>query len=104
MSLKRLIQRYALNDEGQIAVITAISALPLLLVVSVAVDSHRVGVERSKLQAALDGAALAAISDQTITGVERSEQAEARFWSNISADEKVKFRVDSSTDLSLIHI
>ena len=98
MSLKRLIQRYALNDDGQIAVITAISALPLLLVVSVAVDSHRVGVERSKLQAALDGAALAAISDQTITGVERSEQAEARFWSNISADQKVKFSVGSSTD------
>ena len=96
MSIKNLIQRFTSNDEGQIAVITAISALPLLLAVSIAVDSHRVGQKRAKLQAALDGAALAAISNQTITTAERNEQAEARFRSNISAKEQVKFSVQSS--------
>lgn len=96
MSIKDLIQRFTSNDEGQIAVITAISALPLLLAVSIAVDSHRVGQKRAKLQAALDGAALAAISNQTVTTAERNEQAEARFRSNISAKEQVKFSVQSS--------
>ena len=96
MSIKDLIQRFTSNDDGQIAVITAISALPLLLAVSIAVDSHRVGQKRAKLQAALDGAALAAISNQTITTAERNEQAEARFRSNISAKEQVKFSVQSS--------
>lgn len=90
------MKRYVSNDRGQVAAITAIAALPLILGVSVAVDSHRVGLERTKLQSALDSAALAAVTDQTFTPAERSAHAGQRFWSNMSGEENVIFDVVSS--------
>lgn len=93
---KSMMKRYASNESGQVAVIAAIVALPLLLGVSVAVDSHRIGLERSKLQSALDGAALAAVADQTLTADERSKVADLRFWANMSGEKNVQFNVISS--------
>ena len=98
MNIKSVMRRYTSNEAGQVAVITAIVALPLLLGVSVAVDSHRIGLERAKLQSALDNAALAAITDQTLTSAERSEHATERFWANMSGEQNVEFSVVESDD------
>ena len=96
MFLRNLLARYRTNESGQVAVITAVVAVPLMLGVSLAVDSHRMGLEQTRLQSALDSAALAAVADQTLTVDERSQTAEARFRANMSDDENVKFRVVSS--------
>lgn len=95
---KKLKRRYLEDDSGQIAVITAVVAVPLMIGVSVALDSHMTDRARVQLQASLDNAAIAAISDQTITMEERIEHAKERFWSNMSSEEQVKFAVPSSTD------
>ena len=96
MNINELLARFRTDESGHIAVITAIAALPLLLGVSVAVDSHRMGLERSKLQSALDSAALAAVTDQTLTADERSQVADQRFWANMSDEDLVQFNVLSS--------
>ena len=87
---------YLKNESGQVAVITAIAAIPLLLGVSLAIDSHVSDRARVRMQAALDNAAIAAISNQTITVAERTDNAETRFFANMSEGEQVKFRAKSS--------
>jgi len=95
---KPLLKKFSRNESGHVAVATAVLALPLMLGVSVAVDSHRAERNRIQLQSALDSASLAAVSDQRLTADERSAYAEKRFWANISQDDSIKFNVVSSED------
>ena len=92
----RKTRRFLIDESGQVAVITAISAIPLLLGVSLAIDSHVTDRSRVRIQAALDNAAIAAISNQTITVAERTDNAETRFLANMSEGEQVNFRAKSS--------
>ena len=94
--VKRNLKRYLNNESGQVAVITSLVALPLLLVTSLAVDSYVSDRERVKIQAALDNAAIAAISNQTISVAERTDHAKARFFANMPADQSVDFWARSS--------
>ena len=98
MSVKKLIKRYADNESGQVAVITAVVALPILLCVSVALDANMADRGRTKLQSALDSAAIAAVSDQTLNEAERNEQAKERFWANMPILEDVEFNIVSSKE------
>ena len=95
MVFRRLNKRFRTNESGQIAIATALLAVPMLLVTSIAIDSNRSHSHRVKLQAALDSAALAAVADQTLTENERHADAEERFWANISREQDVKFAASS---------
>ncbi len=96
MLFNRLTGRFLADESGQVAVITAVVALPLLLGVSIALDAHVTDRNRVKMQAALDNAAIAAISNQTISVDERNADAESRFWANMEESENVKFSAASS--------
>ena len=95
MVFRRLNKRFRTNESGQIAIATALLAVPMLLVTSIAIDSNRSHSHRVKLQSALDSAALAAVADQTLTESERNADAEERFWANISREQDVKFAASS---------
>jgi len=96
MFSKLLSKKFLANDRGQVAVITAVSALPLMLVVSIAMDTHVTQRAHTKLQSALDNAALAAISDQTLAIQDRDQHAADRFWANMHGEDNVDFKVTSS--------
>jgi len=96
LSYKNILRDYITNDSGHFAVITALVALPLLMGVSIAMDSNRMDRERSKLKSALDNAALAAITNQTLTPSERSEYAQKRFWDNIHSELPINLKVTES--------
>jgi len=93
-----LAKRYFANESGQVAAITAVLAVPLMLGVSIAMDSNLTDRHRTRLQSALDNAALAAISDQTLSPAARNAHAEDRFWANISSENTINFQVVSSED------
>ena len=97
MFFRRLNKRFRTNESGQIAIATALLAVPMLLVTSIAIDSNRSHSHRVKLQSALDSAALAAVADQTLNESERNADAEKRFWANISSEQDVKFTASSPT-------
>jgi hypothetical protein len=94
--LKKILRKLTADDSGHFAVTTAIVALPLMLGVSVAIDSNRMGQDRTKLKSALDGAALAAVTNQTLSPPERAEYAKKRFWDNVSIENDVNFGVVKS--------
>jgi len=64
--------------------------------VSIAIDSNRMDRERTKLKSALDTAALAAITNQTLSPSERATYAEKRFWDNIHSQHKIGVKVTHS--------
>jgi len=96
MSYKSLFRAYATNTSGHFAVTTALIALPLLMGVSIALDSNRTERERTKLKSALDSAAIAAITNQTLTTDERRVYAEKRFWDNINTEHGASVEVVKS--------
>ena len=96
MAFKDFKRRYISDESGQVAVITALVALPLLFGVTLAIESHQTENTRVKLQAALDNAAIAAISDQTLSVEERNDHAKTRFLSNMSSNVESQFFADSS--------
>lgn len=96
MGFKERFHQFSEDNSGQFAVTTAVLALPMLLAVSLAVDTHLVERDRTKLKSALDAAVIAAITDQTITSAERAMQAENRFWVNLAKKEGVSVNVVKS--------
>lgn len=70
-SMRRAAKRFARADQGNIAMIFAITLVPLLAMVGAAVDYSVASRVRTKIQAAQDGAVLLAVSK---TEVERTPQ------------------------------
>ena len=64
-ALHRLLSRFRRDQSGNIAMIFALSLLPLLSAVGCAVDYSLASRMRAKLQSAADGAAVAAISQKS---------------------------------------
>ena len=60
--LRTLISVFRLNKRGNVAIIFAVSALPLIGAVGAAVDYSMAAMVKTKLQAAADQASLAAVS------------------------------------------
>lgn len=61
-----LLRRFAGDQRGNVAVFTAIAALPLLVAAGVAIDSARASRSHNALQVAVDSAALAAASSDKV--------------------------------------
>jgi Flp pilus assembly protein TadG len=60
--LQTLIRRFLANAGGNVAVITALSALPVITAIGCVVDYSMASTIKTKLQAAADAATLAAVS------------------------------------------
>src|SRR3954468_3011759 len=74
--------RFARSSQGNIAVIFALSAVPLISFVGAAIDYTRANAARSSMQAALDSAALMLskdLSSCTITTSQINTKATAYF-------------------------
>ena len=63
--LRALIANFKLNRRGNVAVITALAALPLVSAVGCAVDYSMASMIKTKLQAAADAATLATVSNNS---------------------------------------
>jgi Flp pilus assembly protein TadG len=84
------------NTSGQISVLFAIAAVPVLLAGGVAIDRIRIDNARTSMQAALDGAALAAANANTQSNDRREELAEAYFERNFvgAGDPSANFSIN----------
>lgn len=79
--LRSAVRRFSGADQGNIAVIFAFAAIPILGLVGAAIDYSRVNNARSSLQAALDSAALMVSKDLTNgTIVESDIDAKAKSY------------------------
>jgi len=81
--LEGLVKRFGTCQGGAIAVLYAISAIPIFVAAGSAVDYIRYVAGTTELQAALDAAALAAASTPDATDEERLALAEATFIMNL---------------------
>jgi Flp pilus assembly protein TadG len=83
--IKSVIERFARNQAGTIAIIFALSVAPMLLGAGMAVDYIRYASARTDLQAALDAGALAAAAATNLTDSERVATADKTFTRNIQS-------------------
>src|ERR1700722_19757738 len=60
--LRALIRRFRSNNRGNVAIISALAALPMVAGVGCVIDYTTASMIKTKLQAAADAAALAAVS------------------------------------------
>ncbi len=81
--LQGLVKRFGTCQKGGIAILYALSAIPLCIAAGSAVDFIRYVANSTELQAALDSAALAAAATPELTDEERLAMAEATFVANL---------------------
>ena len=86
------------NESGQIGVIFALAALPLLACMSAAIDYSRVTKERSSISSALDAAVLAAANNNAIQLDEKDEYAATHFTSNYNGDLEITLTPSVTTE------
>src|SRR5271170_6200385 len=60
--LRALVAKFRLNTRGNVAVISAVAALPMIAAVGCVIDYTNASMIKTKLQAAADAAALATVS------------------------------------------
>ncbi|WP_373503283.1 pilus assembly protein TadG-related protein [Aestuariivirga sp.] len=82
------------SESGQLSVMFALSAVPLLIAIGSAVDYVRIYDTRTKLQAAVDGAALAAAMAEDRNDGQRWVMAKNYFKSNFSAAHDSEITID----------
>jgi len=78
--------KYRDNESGQVAVIFAMAALPLLALTSVAVEHVQLTSERNAISNGLDAAVLAAANNNAITISEKDDYAKTYFIANYDGD------------------
>lgn len=76
------ITSFLRNTGGQVSVLFAIAAVPVLIAGGVAVDRIRLDRMKTEMQAALDGAALAAANADSRTDKQREDVARAFYQEN----------------------
>lgn len=93
-----VFERFKKNNSGQLTVMFAVAALPLLLASTLVLDLSRSLSAKTVISSALDDAALAAASDQTLTTEERANYATDYFWANNGiSDVRTNFSVVESS-------
>ncbi len=78
--------RQTKSRRGSVGVVGALAAVPLILVVGLAVDATRVWLVRARLQTALDAAALVAAREINVSA--GTANSTALFWSNFGRTSK----------------
>ena len=78
--------KYAKNENGQVGVIFALAALPLIAVTSAGLEYSHLSKERNAALTALDAAVLAAANNNLIADSEKDEFAKTHFLANYSGN------------------
>ena len=96
------------RTEGQVTILFALATVPLLIAAGAAIDRIRLDTTRTEMQAALDGATLAAANAENRTIKEREMLARKYFKANFSAAEEnsadFTVKVTASTVIANVHI
>ena len=82
-NLQGLVKRYGTCQRGTVAILYALSAVPVCVAAGSAIDYVRYFAGTTELQSSLDSAALAAASTKDATNEERVALAEATFLANL---------------------
>ncbi len=85
--LSGTIRRFAFHSGGNVAMLFAIAAIPLLLAAGTAIDYTRALRAQSRLQAAVDAAALSAAMEQTGELAKQKSAGAIYFKSNVENSE-----------------
>lgn len=96
---KKWAARYARDEAGQFAMVTALVGLPLVVIGGYAVDINKIVGKKAHISAALDAAALASVVPANLTVVERESFARQVFAENYFGDIPVSLEVDASREL-----
>ncbi len=97
--LQRLVKNFCSCQKGSIAVMYAVSAIPIFVAAGSAVDYIRYLANTTELQAALDSAALAAASTPEATDAQRLALAEATFVRNLEGGDLAGSAIVRSFDI-----
>ena len=96
------------RTEGQVTILFALATVPLLIAAGAAIDRIRLDNTRTEMQAALDGATLAAANAENRTNKQREMLARKYFKANFASAEEnsTDFTVDvtASTVIANVHI
>ena len=102
-NLQGLVKRFGTCQRGTVAILYALSAVPVCVAAGSAIDYVRYFAGTTELQSSLDSAALAAASTKDATNEERVALAEATFLANLQtgslsdADVTRSFEVQDDT-------
>jgi len=80
------LSRFKRNEKGQVGVIFALAALPLIAVTSAGLEYSQLSKERNAALTALDAAVLAAANNNLIADSEKDEFAKTHFLANYSGN------------------
>lgn len=101
--LEGLVKRFGTCQRGTVAILYALSAVPVFVAAGSAIDYVRYFAGTTELQSSLDSAALAAASTKDATNEERVALAEATFLANLQigslsgADVTRSFQIEDDT-------
>jgi Flp pilus assembly protein TadG len=101
--LEGLVKRFGTCQRGAVAILYALSAVPVCVAAGSAIDYVRYFAGTTELQSSLDSAALAAASTKDATNEERVALAEATFLANLQngslsgADVTRSFQIEDDT-------
>ena len=94
--LQGLVNRFGTCQSGTIAILYALSAVPVCVAAGSAIDYVRYFAGTTELQSSLDSAALAAASTKDATNEERVALAEATFLTNLQTGSLAEAEVTRS--------
>ena len=80
------LKKFVDNTRGQVGVIFALAAVPLVALTSAAIEYSQLTSERNSISSALDAAVLAAANNNSITDSEKPPYAETHFRENYNGD------------------
>jgi Flp pilus assembly protein TadG len=80
----KLLASYNKRTEGQVTILFALAFVPILLAAGAAIDHVRIDNAKTQMQAALDGAALAAAMAEDRTNAQREILAKSYFKANFT--------------------
>lgn len=104
-----LLGKFSEDQSGQFAIFSALAALPITILASMAIDLQTMDRNKTNLKSALDSAALAAVTNQALSVGERRQYAKDRFWVNFIKDKNLtldvpqadNFRVEVRAEMTL---
>lgn len=97
--LQRFVKNFGASQKGSIAVMYAVSAIPIFVAAGSAIDYIRYLANVTELQAALDSAALAAAATPEATDAQRLALAEATFARNLEGGDLADATIIRSFDI-----
>jgi Flp pilus assembly protein TadG len=97
--VQRFVKNFGSCQKGSIAVMYAVSAIPIFVAAGSAIDYIRYLANVTELQAALDSAALAAAATPEATDAQRLALAEATFARNLEGGDLAGAAIERSFDI-----